>query len=72
MNVFTSKFQMAMMEANALIPLFTFTSKVEENSHSAKENYVNLVDSIVAMIRIIYILILFHLELQLEVAPQYF
>jgi len=51
MNVFTSKFQMDMMEANALNPLFTFTSKVEENNHGAKDNYVNLVDSIVAMIK---------------------
>jgi hypothetical protein len=51
MNVFTSKFQMAMMESNALIPPFTFTSKVEKNNHGAKDNYVNLVDSIVAMIK---------------------
>jgi len=51
MNVFTSKFQMAMMEANALIPLFYFTSKVEENNHGAKDNYVNLVNSIVAIIK---------------------
>ncbi len=49
MNVFTSKFQIAMMEANALTPLLTFTSKVEEKNHGIENNNVNHVDSIVTM-----------------------
>jgi len=51
MNVFTSKFQIAMMEANAIIPFFTFTLKVEEKNHGVEENYVNPIDSIITIIK---------------------
>ncbi len=40
-NTFTSEFQVATMEANALTPFFTFTPKVEENNDGAKDNDVD-------------------------------
>jgi len=36
MNAFISKFQVVMMKVNALIPLFTFILKVEENNDGVK------------------------------------
>jgi hypothetical protein len=50
-NAFTSKFQVATMEANALIPFFAFTLEVEKNNDDVEDNDANLAHSIAIVIK---------------------
>jgi hypothetical protein len=58
------------MEANTLTLLFTFIPKVEENNDGAKDNDVAPAVPLQQWLRILYSLVVLHLELQLEVILQ--